>query len=654
MLPRLVVASAVLLLASGCANTITERITLAETCQGVLDETNAAPTLETTRSILKARLGAVASCPDDASKLLMVCAYDDMQRRLDIKKRSELIAAKYDVVKTKVEALGKKLDNELRALDGKLKQTSASCTVRETRRQCSASMIAKAAAELRSSLSKDLPALYTALIDLHDQITAEQATLPTEVARELVAWDANVKAQLEGFQQALGGDIRALALDTARTELMRYSARRSLDLLHRALRPADAALMKADEKAYGTVSLGYWAFGGNVQDAVNQGYTNAVKRFQARFENSGQDEAALRNGFQLALQRAACENVSGDTQYTILTELVDTMFAMKGATTAKTEASATAAVDPSPLNAYVTHEWAARQMVMERQLASAPERVDKDGKRELPVVAPVDEGLVVQLAESAAAVSIDDQMSADPHLLVGKSVHGPISVSLTAAVHSVQQVTAVLSTTVNIRNENAFAPKNNVAPVVNVYPHEPKPNANLCTEGGLNPDTASCMKEGNGYLLRLKTFYDSGACDNPAVQGSMAELGAAVRRLAVANGQTYYAHVSGYASQRPSERLQCGIARKRAADRCTYWNLAREEVRIGNCAATSRGRDANDLLSAGRATHAAQALETAADGSLLIKSLAAHGTSGARIHAGNDDIDADRSVVIRLWPASSR
>ncbi|MDN2831772.1 hypothetical protein PAJ57_09240, partial [Campylobacter jejuni] len=87
-------------------------------------------------------------------------------------------------------------------------------------------------------------------------------------------------------------------------------------------------------------------------------YTNAVKRFQARFENSGQDEAALRNGFQLALQRAACENVSGDTQYTILTELVDTMFAMKGATTAKTEASATAAVDPSPLNAYVTHEWA--------------------------------------------------------------------------------------------------------------------------------------------------------------------------------------------------------------------------------------------------------------------------------------------------------
>lgn len=654
MLPRLVVVSAVLLLASGCANTITHRIQLAETCQGVLDAAPAAPTLETTRSILKARLGEVASCPGEAGNFLMVCAYDDMQRRLNIEHRHKAIAEKYKPVRDSVKQLGETLGKRLDGLKLTWQQTSAACTTLATRRQCSASMIANASAELRSSLDADVTAVYKALEELHNEMEREAATLPIDIARELVTWEENVKAQLDRFQLALGGDIRALALDTARTELMRYSARRSLDLLHRALRPADAVLMKADEKAYGTVSLGYWAFGGNVQEAVNQGYTTAVERFQARFEHSGKDLAALGNDFQLALQRAACENVSGDTEYTILTELVDTMFAMKGGTAAKTEASAIPTVDPSPLNAYVTHEWAARQMVVERQLASAPERVDKDGKRELPVVAPVDEGLVVQLAESAAAVSIDDRMSADPRLLVGKSVHGPISVSLTAAVHSVQQVTAVLSTTVNIRNENAFAPKNNVAPVVNVYPYEPKPNANLCTEGGLNPDTASCTKEGNGYLLRLKTFYDSGACDNAAVQGSMAELGAAVRRLAVANGQTYYAHVSGYASQRPTERLQCGITQKRAADRCAYWNLAREEVRIGNCSATARVRDANDLLSAGRASHAAQALETAADGSLLIKSLAAHGTSGARIHAGNDDIDADRSVVIRLWPASSR
>lgn len=723
MLPRLVVVTAVMLLAGGCANPITNRISLSETCQSALDQTAAVPTWEVTETILKARLGETTACSTDASKLLMECAYDDMQRRLALSKRHASLDKLSVDLQNAIAELRKSLNDELKSSKAVIKGTSAICNDPETRRQC-AFVIANNIATLDTKLDEKLAAVYQAFFELQKQMKLEADTLPTDVARELVIWEANVKAQLAGFERAISGDLRVLVVDAGRNELMRYSARRSLDLLHRALRPADAALSKADEKAYGAISLAYVGFGGNVQKAVNEGYDITLKKFKARIENTTLDKAAAVQSFQLALQRAACENVSGETEYTILTELVDTMFAMRvtkklkpakadkdkneegekekdkdkdkdkekdysssaiaqsgaGATLGQTmageerievasgsadvtggmpkppseNAGATVEVTPVALQTYVLHEWAARQMLLERQLASTPERVDKNDKRILPVPTSIDEGLVAELAESAAAVSIDDQLRANPGLLVDRSARGLVGASLTAALQSVQQVTTVVSTTVNVKNENTFAPNNNIAPVVNVYPHEPKPTANLCTEGGLSPDSATCMREGNGYLLRLKTFYDSGTCDNAAVQGSMAELGAAVRRIAVANGQTYHAHVSGYASQRPTERLQCGIAQKRTADRCAYWNLAREEVRIGNCSVTARVRDANDLLSAGRATRAAQALETAADGSLLIKSLAAHGTSGARIHAGNDDIDADRSVVIRLWPAASR
>lgn len=705
MLPRLVVISAVLLLANGCANTITQRVSLSETCQTALDQTAAVPTWEVTETILKARLGETTTCSRDGSKLLMDCAYEDMNRRLALSKRIKGLNDPYTEFQKTVAELRGVLNEELKSSRATMKETSSICNNPKTRRQC-AFVIAGNTATLQTKLDLKIAAVYQALIKLSEQMKREGDTLPTDIARELVIWEANVKAQLAGFERALSGDIRVLVVDTGRNELMRYSARRSLDLLHRALRPADAALSKADEKAYGAISFAHVWLGGNMQQAVNDGYDNTLERFKARIAETSVDKAAAVESFQLALQRAACENVSGETEYTILTELVDTMFAMRvtkklgpakvnedkdkdnspsvsvqggsGVTAGQTmsggmevangsaeatsgtskphsgDADPTVEISPVVLQTYVLHEWAARQMLLERQLASTPERVNENDKRILPAVTPVDEGLVSQLAESAAAVSIDDQLRADPGLLASGPARGVSGASLTAALQSVQQVTTVLSTTVNVKNENTFAPSNNVAPVVNVYPHDPKPNANLCAEGGLHPGIATCMRDGNGYLLRLKTFYDSGTCDNAAVQESMAGLGASVRRHAVTTGQTYYAHVSGYASQRPTDRLQCGIAQKRAEDRCAYWNLAREKVQIGNCSATARVRDVNGLLSAGRATHAAQALEEAADGGLLIKSLAAHGTDGARVHAGNDDVDADRSVVIRLWPSTFR
>jgi len=710
MLPRLVVISAVLLFANGCANPITQRVSLSETCQSALDKTAIVPTWEVTETILKARLGEATTCSRDASKLLMDCAYDDMQRRLALSKRHASLNSLYVDFTKAVAELRRILNEELKSSKATAKETSAICDAPKTRRQC-AFVISNKIAKLKTKLDQQIAAVYQALIELEKQMKLEADTLPTDVARELVIWEANVKAQLAGFERALSGDLRVLVIDTGRNELMRYSARRSLDLLHRALRPADAALSKADEKAYGAISFAYVGFGGSMQEAINQGYDSTMEKFKARIAETSVNKAAAVESFQLALQRAACENVSGQTEYTILTELVDTMFAMRVTNTLKSakvdendkgkdrdedsspsvtaeggsgvtagqtmsrgvevasgsadvtggmskphsdNADSIAEVSPVALQTYVLHEWAARQMLLERQLASTPERVDKNDKRILPAVAPVDEGLVVQLAESAAAVSIDDQLRADPGLLADRSARGVSGASLTAALQSVQQVTTVLSTTVNVKNENTFAPNNNVAPVVNVYPHDPKPNANLCVEGGMHPDIATCMRDGSGYLLRLKTFYASGTCDDAAVKESIAELGASVRRHAVTSGQTYYAHVSGYASQRPTNRLQCGITRKRGEDRCAYWNLARERVQIGNCSSTARAQDVNGLLSAGRARHAAQALEEAADGGLLIKSLAAHGTAGARIHAGNDDVDADRSVVIRLWPVTFR
>lgn len=658
MTRRLVFFATVLLLLSGCANTITERISLAETCQRTLDTAAQAPTWEATRTILKARLGKVATCPDAPDKLIMQCVYDDMSRRLAIADRHSVVHERYEKLKNAVDRLDNKLEAELVKSDARAKTISQTCSDPTTRQQCIHVAAAQATQTLRSGVIDDLAAVYKALAALRAQMEHEAAVLPSEVARELIIWEKNVKAQLAGFERALGGDARALILDAGRNEVLRYAARRSLDMLHRSLRPADAALTKADEKAYGAISFGYVGFGGNLQRAVNEGYDSAVNKFRERLTKSNPKAEDLTQRFQFALQRAACENVSGGTDYTILTELVDTMFIMKAGKELPKEATKApeivdVALAQSPLNAYVVHEWAAREMVLTRQLVTAPHPVDKGGKHMLPEAGPVDERLVANLAESAAAVSIDDQLRADPNLLSGGSASGAVRVSLAGAVQSVNQITAILSNSVNVSNVNTFAPNNNVAPVVNVYPREHKPAPSLCTDGGLRPGIADCMIDGAGYVLRLKSFHDSGTCNSTAVENSMAELGAAIHRFAVTTGQTFHGQVNGYASQRRGEGMICEIAQG-LDKQCVYWNAARERIKIGSCLPAGRGGDVNTILSAGRASHAARALEAAAESSVLVRSLAARGTQGARVLSGNDDVDADRSVVIRLWPASTR
>lgn len=700
MTPRLAFAAATLLMLGGCASTFNTRITLAETCQEVLDKGSVPPAWADTRAVLRARIGMNAMCAagqGQPDKLIMECALDDIERRFAIYNNGDRFAT--------VKAASVEFSKAVHALEFEQALGRAEWAIRAAVERCppatplrcvSPELVTKVLGDLRTDLLRHLPRIYETLTKLRHELALVANALTADAAAELAAWDANVRAQLAGFERALAGDARTLVTDASRNELLRYAARRSLDMLHRALRPADAALNKADEKVYGAVSLSYVSFGGSIQESVGTLYEDTVEKFTARLRETSPDAEALTNDFRKALQRAACENISSGTEYTILTELVDTMFAMKATKSIRADRSESSAAtvtgaplryaalatvpfqfaslnyargggggggtapdDPftpisrasTPVQVYVTHEWAARRHILLEQIRAGGKPVDHEGKRAFPEPVTADETLVTRLAESAAALAIDDQLRASPQMLVTGTGLGGISLS--GAIQSVNQVNAVLSNIVNVSNVNTFAPNNNVAPVVNVYQKGQESVANLCADGRLPAHLASCSSHGTGYTLRLKAYYDTGSCETGNVQRALSELGGAVRDFALATRQTFHAHISGYTSLRRAGRAPCNAAPDRHGTRCVYFNLAREPVDIGQCTPSAKP-DANTLLSARRAGHAARALEAVADGSVLVTSLAAKGAEGARLRDGDDDVDEDRTVVIRLWPSERR
>lgn len=177
---------------------------------------------------------------------------------------------------------------------------------------------------------------------------------------ELEAWDANLRIHLTRFEEALSGSQALAVREGVKDLVLTHVARRTLEMLHNSLKTADAVLRELDEKAYGAVSMGYLVLGPDLQKAVNAAFENIKAAAKARETQRRQDqeradqEAHLRAGLSSAappqapapvhdpaadvllskpvlreLRRAACENLVQGTQFSMLTELIDTMIILQ-------------------------------------------------------------------------------------------------------------------------------------------------------------------------------------------------------------------------------------------------------------------------------------------------------------------------------------
>lgn len=194
--------------------------------------------------------------------------------------------------------------------------------------------------------------------DVRRAVQALAAELEPAARIELEAWDANLRIHLTRFEEALSGS-QALAVREGMKDLvLTHVARRTLDMLHNSLKTADAVLRELDEKAYGAVSMGYLILGPDLQKAVNAAFENIKAAAKARETQRQQDKARAdqeaRAGAGLTgaapsapqapdpaaevllskpvlreLRRTACENLVQGTQFSMLTELIDTMIILQ-------------------------------------------------------------------------------------------------------------------------------------------------------------------------------------------------------------------------------------------------------------------------------------------------------------------------------------
>lgn len=541
------------------------------------------------------------------------------------------------------------------------------------------------------------------------------ASLGQQAAIELAAWDSNLRVQLENFEQMLSGDFSLVFNAGIKNEVLTHVARRSLELLHGALKPADAVINRLDDKAYGAVSVGYLVFGPNLQDAVNTAFDQVSEIYK---ERSGKGKGAASSmppkAFVRELKRAACDNLTQGTQFSMLTELVDTMLILKAkeelvddkplAPVSEISFAPTGAInyplpartdatrylplakarfiqqsapggaallplpppplpgpDITPLSVYATNQWMARQQMLTQKITAVVTTPRTDGSpKQTPFqnIETVDEGLVRQVADVATAKAIDDAARLNPSMLskspidIGPQIQNSINV-VTAAT-AVSQASAALKLNLSISNVNTFSPtnSNSVAPVINVSVPAGTVNAaaSPCTAIDFGSIGISCFDHSGNIVL---TFASQHFRSDSCMPDDLAPALTAVGNMVKGYRSRFgigYRATVDGYASLPNSRLARCSGTAQRTRVCNYVNALRQSVPIAGCEDKQTNR--NVVLSARRAQVVASALEGAADGAIIIDGLRAFGTETAgKREAGTPD-SVDQSVVIRLTPVS--
>jgi len=538
--------------------------------------------------------------------------------------------------------------------------------------------------------------------------------LPEQAAIELAAWDTNLQIQLAQLEQLLSGDFSLVFNAGVRDEVLTHVARRSLELLHGALKPADAVINRLDDKAYGAISVSYLAFGPSLQDAVNKAYAQVTDAYTARLQKGTGDTVI--KPFLQELKRAACDNLTEGTHFSMLSELVDTMLILKMPPESDSDKSTTsdsyvqdaardAAIVPNPsgaaqslplakarfilpsasdvvaapplatpgpditppdvtpLSVYAANQWMARQQLLTQKITDAATAPRTDGSpKPTPFqnIETVDEGLVKQIADAATAKAIDDATRLNPAMLRQKpadiSPQIQNSVNVVTAATAVSQAAAVLKLNLSISNVNTFSATNTntVAPVINVSPPAPPSSASAspCTAIDFESIGVSCFDHGGNMVLAFSSqHFRSDSCMPDDLAPALTAVGNMLKGYRDRSGIGYHAAVDGYASLPTARLARCPRTAIEPAHACSeYVNALRQPVSIVGCEGKHKNRNVD--LSARRARAAASALEDAARGAVIVDRLQAFGTETAGKRETGAPAAIDQTVMIHLTPVA--
>lgn len=629
-------------------------------------------------------LGNVGYCDvGQQNTLLAICSFNQIRTRY-----VDYGASGRESIDAKLKALDKlaeQLRLKLVALQDKIieadKQYANSVQVLGNSTYAQRTALLKKNTKTLQEIEGALKDVREAQADLYADAAALQGDLGRQAQIEFAAWNSNLYAQLSKLEQLLSGDVNIVWRAGLQDQVMTHVGRRSLELLHGSLKPADVVLGKLDDKSHGTLSVGYLTFGDVVQQGVNKAYGNVKTMYAKRIGETGDFEAHREKlkSFFVELRRAACDNLIEGTRFSMLTELVDTMLitqisadyelpekldqpATGGLSGAATEAGGgnASVVEASPLAVYAANEWMARQRLLSNKIAANLQAAAPD-KAATPIeIVSVDEGMVRQIAEAATAKSIDDATRVFPSMLTNQAnkdqldaaMSGSVTVNVAAA--AVNHASMVLAANFSVSNTNTFNPSNynNVAPVINIPPPVTKTSeVSLCTGWDGQGSGAACSVDGKGYVITFPgRSYDNDSCMSGSIVPALEAAGRNIALYRDRHGMDFHATVSGYASNPPARLARCPAALRPVPVACKYSNSRRKVLNVEGCAVPTAADYANRMLSAARASNAAMKLEGAARGAVLVTGLAAQGTDGAGALSSSSNFEQDRTVVIRLVP----
>jgi hypothetical protein len=132
------------------------------------------------------------------------------------------------------------------------------------------------------------------------------------------------------------------------------------------------------------------------------------------------------------------------------------------------------------------------------------------------------------------------------------------------------------------------------------------------------------------------------------LEPALTAVGNMLKGYRARSGIGYHATEDGYASLPKAHLAHCPHTALEPARACNYVNALRQSVSIVGCDGKPTNR--NVILSAQRARAAAGALESAADGAIIVDGLHAFGTETAGKRGAGARTAIDQAVMIRLTP----
>ena len=672
-------------LLAGCANlnrSIEQRVAISEECR--LATAQLPARWDTSAPVASIALGNVGYCNiEHSDTLLALCALKKIKTKYGVGFSSPGVGFDVDLTgfETAVfnlETVLFKLKDAMAGLDGSYQVFLTDFAVASHARRTE---LAQRSRRDGQEIKHLMHAASVAQVALRREIARLAPILELQAQVELRAWDANLHAQLAQLERLLSGDVGMVLRDGLRDQVLTHVAQRSLDLLHGALKAPTAVINRLDKEAYGAVSVGYLVLGPNIQDAVDQAFVQVRDSYAQRLARDGGDSAPELDLFLAELRRAACNRLLSGTEFSLLSELVDTMLirqiskkkALPGIGAKLQEPAQSVKLvhvsypfqDPaalsfvaprvSPLAVYASNEWVARQQLLEAAIArkiGAGASTD-DPKKAFLDVATVDESAVRRLADSATATAVDDATRQYPALLrssEGMSGHLAANVNLASANAAVSLASVVLDLNVSINNTNSFASTstntNTVTPVFNLAPAAPQLGS-LCTSANFTAADAICMRDGDGYVITFtKHFFGSDSCQADELEPALSTVARQLADYGVRHGLQYDVLVEGHASHPAARMALCKQAPRPARAACSYRNKLYSAVSIEGCRAA--GADSNLRLSAERARNAAEAIELAGNGVIVVRQIAARGAAVAQPTQDKARQQADQTIVLRL------